>query len=68
MQLTKPEQCALFNRCRVISMGPMVRIWVQIPPPEDSQMDISSVPGLCRNESGHSQSTEPESSLPKRKG
>lgn len=30
---------ALFNRCRVISMGPMVRTWVQIPSPEDSQME-----------------------------
>jgi hypothetical protein len=62
MQLTNSEPRALFNRCSVISMGPMVRTWVQIPPPEDSQTDKPSDPGLCRIESDHSQSTESESS------
>jgi len=62
MQLTKSEPRALFNRCHVISMGPMVRTSVQIPPPEDSQTDIPSDPDLCRNEPDHSQSIESESS------
>ena len=63
MQLyTESEPLTLFNRCRVISMGPLVRIWVQIPPPEDSQTDKVSVPGLCTCEFDCSQDTEFQSS------